>query len=884
MKKWLGLIFIRKGGIDEIYLHFCIRDSAPIIVCYKSKPMKKTYLRTKLIIPITFFFFILFSNLNAQDPQQGWNFQYPGDKFTDDAKLDLRYLNENYAGENGFIQLSEDGNSFVNGNGEPVRFWSINGGDQTRDFSDNDLAFFARFLSKVGVNMIRYHGSINPPGKGTMINDVDTDEVKAIWRMVAAMKKEGIYSTISPFWPHNGHMGGWVPEEWGIDGYSGTDDLWEVMYFSDTLKNAYKNWVKYLYTETNPYTGIPLKDDPAVGLIQIENEDGVFWWTISSVHPELAKVIRQKFYQWLIDKYGTIASAKAAWYNASTGDDDPDNGEMGVYHIWDATQPQSGGKALRINEQIQFFIEVQRNFYTEIHDYYRELGCKQLINGNNWKTADPNLLFDAERYTNASCEVLAVNRYYDPGHVGPNAGWRIDPGDHYVGKSALFVPHLLPVNIKQVSGHPMIVTESAWNLPNKYQAEGPFLIASYMSLTGVDSYYWFSPTSKSYDSNPYFTWAWVNGTQHPLFRWTISSPGQMAMFPANALLFRKGYIKPGETVVHEERSLASIYARKMPLISEENSFDPNRDSYDQINPSKETAVSPLAHLTGKVEVVYDGNPDSSKVSGDLESLIDYQNKDIKSSNNELNWDYKTGISIMDAPSAQGVCGFVGEKQLFELSDVTIETTNNYAAINVVAMDDKPIAESSKILIQVGTVSRPTGWKETAESFDMSGTTVDGFRIDNTGKMPWKCANTQVKLTIKNSSVNKATILDVAGYAKTEIPLTKSDNDVEIELPENTLYVVLEKGSGTKAEIQKKNKMNVYPNPNHGSFAIELPGSVNSEYALEIRNLLGQKIWEMQNLHQGKIDVNLENHSGGLLVVALKENDAVVETTKISIKN
>ncbi len=167
------------------------------------------------------------------------------------------------------------------------------------------------------------------------------------------------------------------------------------MYFSDTLKNAYKNRVKYLYTEKNTYTGIVLKDDPAVALIQIKNEAGVFWWTISSVKPEFEKIIMQKFYQ-------------------------------------------------------------------EIHDYYRNnLGCVQLINANNWKTADANLLFDAERYSNTSSEVLAVNRYNDPGHVGENSGWRINPGHYYVGNSVLFEPHKLPVNIKQVKGYPMLVTESA---------------------------------------------------------------------------------------------------------------------------------------------------------------------------------------------------------------------------------------------------------------------------------------------------------------------------------------------------------------------------------------------------------------------------------------
>ncbi len=838
-------------------------------------------MKTKFLIILVIIQSAIFSN--AQLPADGWSFSYPTDKFTDNALLDLRYLNEKTAGENGFIQLSSDGNSFQTENGEPIRFWSINGGDGTKDMSDADLAKFARFLAKMGVNMIRYHGSINPTGSN--INDVDKADVSAIWRMVAAMKKEGIYSTISPFWAHNGHMGNPAIKDWGIPGYSNSDDLWGVMYFSDTLKNAYKNWVKYLYTETNPFTGVALKDDPAVALIQVKNEDGLFWWTISSVKPEFEKIIMKKFYNWAIAKYGSDAAVKSAWSNASQSKDNWAAGELAMYNIWDATQPQSGGKSKRVSDQIQFLTETERNFYQEIHDYYRDsLHCPQLINANNWKTADANLLFDAERYANSSCEVLAVNRYFDPGHIGPNAGWRIDPGDNYVGNSVLFEPHKLPVNIKQVKGHPMLVTESGWNLPHKYQAEGPFLVSAFMSLTGVDSYYWFSPTSSAFDSNPYFTWANLPGGQHPMYRWTISTPGQLAMFPANALLYRKGYITQGETVVHEERKLQSMYDRKMPLISEENSFDPNRDSYDRINPAKETVVSPLAHLTGKIEVVYDGNSDSSKVSPQIEDLIDYQNKQITAGTNQLKWDYKNGICIMDAPSVQGVCGFTNTENTFELSDVTIETSNEYASIQLVAMDDKSIGNSSKILIQVGTVYQPTGWKESATEFDMSGTKVSGFKIENTGRMPWKCANTQVTLKIKNEVVNSALLLDAAGYPVSTIDMVQIGNELQITLPENAMYVMLVNTTHSNNIDLKEKGMKVFPNPSNGNFRVEIQNYKSSAYSMELLGLGGEKFLEIKNIQQSSFHVNTKNLANGIFLAVLKNEKGVVETEKIFIQN
>lgn len=149
---------------------------------------------------------------------------------------------------------------------------------------------------------------------------------------------------------------------------------------------------------------------------------------------------------------------------------------------------------------------------------------------------------------------------------------------------------------------------------------------------------------------------------------------------------------------------------------------------------------------------------------------------------------------MDAPAAQGICGFVGEEQNFELSDVSIETTNDYATINVVTLDDKPISKSSKILVQVGTVYRPTDWEDTATEYDMRGEKVSGYRIDNTGKMPWKAANTLVTLNIDNSIVKCATVLDAAGYPQSTIEVQQNGNKTQIDLPKDAMYVILDGGA------------------------------------------------------------------------------------------
>ena len=60
------------------------------------------------------------------------------------------------------------------------------------------------------------------------------------------------------------------------------------------------------------------------------------------------------------------------------------------------TIPKRGRQGRRVADQVAFFAETQRDFYAEIAAFYREeLGCRQLINASNWRTADQTLLDDS---------------------------------------------------------------------------------------------------------------------------------------------------------------------------------------------------------------------------------------------------------------------------------------------------------------------------------------------------------------------------------------------------------------------------------------------------------------------------------------------------------
>jgi hypothetical protein len=610
---------------------------------------------------------------------------------------------------------------------------------------------------------------------------------------VAACKKAGIYVTISPFWAHIGK----IPASWEIPGYTGKSGPTNLLFFYKPLQDGYKEWVRPLYTQVNPHTGVALKDDPAVAIVQIQNEDSLFFWTFSNLQGPLRGEFRKMFGDWCTKKYGSLKKTMAVWNDEAESQDNLEAGELGLINIWSFTaqapRPRDG-RERRMADQMNFMAEVQYNFHKEMADFYKnELGCKQIINPSNWRTADPVLLEDIERWTYTANEVAAINRYTGGVHVGQNNGYRIDPGHFFTSESCLRHPESFPGALKQTVGQPMIITEAAWVHPTLYQSEGPFMMATYHSMSGVDSLYWFAYDTETWQLDPTCPWWNVNG-KHPLRKWYGAYPMQAGMFPATAIAYRLGYIKRAEEpIVYEERSLKSLWYRNVPIISEAGKFDVNRDEGDFAPQSPiRQEVDRLAFMVGPVHVKYGGSERNSHV-GKLSDYIDRDKGTVKAVTGQIQLDYKTGVCTVDSPKFQGVCGFLKDAGgRFELSGVTIDSQNDYATVIAAAMDDKPLADSGKVLIQVGTVCRMTGWKVRDTEFEaQGGAALEGKEIIDPGSPPWLVANTKATVTIKNASVSRAILLDVGGYPEGELPVDKNGGTVTIKLPGNAMYVMLQ---------------------------------------------------------------------------------------------
>jgi hypothetical protein len=127
----------------------------------------------------------------------------------------------------------------------------------------------------------------------------------------------------------------------------------------------------------------------------------------------------------------------------------------------------------------------------------------------------------------------------------------------------------------------------------------------------------------------------------------------------------------------------------------------------------------------------------------------------------------------------------------QLSQVRIECATPYATIIAIALDDRPLADSGKVLIQVGTTCRPSGWASRPARFQARESIVDGFRILETGGTRWQVERANARVTLKTSKLTQARSLDANLMPARRLETKPSEGTLSLPLPEDALYVIVE---------------------------------------------------------------------------------------------
>lgn len=746
-------------------------------------------MKTSIHIPALTVLFA-FTTLNAQ---LYWDFDPPADSYTGEAINLKDILGQGPIGEDD--RLVVEGNNFVNlATGEPVRFWGVNIN------SNSNTSAAAAYYAKRGVNAARYHSSkalVDSNSSGYL--QISPSRLDNLHKAVANYSEEGIYLFLSEtFFP----LSFSINPLWGIDGYDqayidsgGNTRAYFILWFDEDLKSAYKDWLRQMLVAENPYNGLRIADDPGVANIELVNEDNLFFWSFSPDRVPVAqwRKVEAAMYDFVVTKYGSIETARSAWGTLSTRFNN-DNPEAGRLHVIPA-----GGTNLasiksftpadrrRVADQMEFLATTQRNWFGEMTQVLRDNGYQGGVIATNWKTSDSDsptsvsYLQDIEYWTYTAAGVLDNHHYFSAIKGVSASNGSVAPGDKYYAPPAVLEPRRLSVAVKQAEGYPSIVSELAWVAPNEYRSEASLIVGAYSGLNGLDGMFWFASEGES----------WLSGAG--MGRWPLNIPSKVGLFPAAALMYRRGDVAESPVLVREGKTTGSLYAGEPSLIKSIQGWDVSRDGSDfNFNPETgEGAIDSLAILAGRADIAYDTDEDF--VHPDLSALYSEDGKFVESFTGQLHTDFGEGLLTVDTPLTQAMAGFTGQAGTVTLSDVRLRLSNDFGSLAVVSLDGQPIAQSSRLLVQAGTRDRPTGWATTSWFTNVGSQNVEGREVLTVGIAPWQVqeADGRVIFSTTDRAVTRAVSLDENLRSKTALRTVAGASGITLTLPKDTLYTLIE---------------------------------------------------------------------------------------------
>jgi len=195
-----------------------------------------------------------------------------------------------------------------------------------------------------------------------------------------------------------------------------------------------------------------------------------------------------------------------------------------------------------------------------------------------------------------------------------------------------------------------------------------------------------------------------------------------------------------------------------------------------------SVIDPLACYAGRTQVRFTDTGGPPRLV-DLSAMIDHAGQTVVSSTHQLKLDYGKGTLIINAPAAQGVSGNLKSIGTVQTADVSIRSGMDLGQVIAIALDGKPLASSGRILLQVMSEERTSGYR-TADAGNGK------RRITDIGHDPWlvKELNGTVNFKCPDAGRLKVMPLDFDGYPTKRI----AGSAKEIQLDARTIYYLIEK--------------------------------------------------------------------------------------------
>lgn len=257
-------------------------------------------------------------------------FVVPWDDASPGTATDVTFLNAGPAGTNGYIVV-KDGHFIQSKNGQRIQFLGTNFAAGDAFPSHDDAEKVAARIAKLGINLVRLHHMDNSDwGQPQSIWDygyqdrqhISAAQLDRLDYLIAQFKKNGIYVNI------NLHVS---RQFTAADGFPASVSLIPTSFdkrvdeFDRRMILLQKKYAHDLLTHVNPYTGLSYADDPAVAVIEINNENSLvgdpwagFGAGLDSLPDPFRAELAGEWNVWLGSKYGNDARLQAAWLKGLT--------------------------------------------------------------------------------------------------------------------------------------------------------------------------------------------------------------------------------------------------------------------------------------------------------------------------------------------------------------------------------------------------------------------------------------------------------------------------------------------------------------------------------------------------------------------------------------
>lgn len=647
------------------------------------------------------------------------------------SPVDVSFLLDAPAGRHGFVKVAAG--HLVDGDGKRIRFWGVNITDWSKGSrqipTKQDAPLWAATLARYGINSVRFQFLDLETPRGLIerghgnTQTLDADQLDREDFFIAELEKKGVYVDFNllvgrPFSEGDGVRDAGLLRE----GAKGTS------LFDTRLIELQKQYARQLLTHTNPYTGHAYTDDPAVAIVEINNENaiGVGFRAPSAFYQTEVTAI----YNGWLARHRTPEQLSSLRTLTSTANDQP-------IPLMDRRGQTAQAPAERFRTEAEFFNDLERDYFTDMESFVkRTLGSKSLV----LATADHS-------HSSSGYPLLLATESMDI--IDGHTYWQHP--ESYVKKSPMvddpFNSTVVELSRSALSGKPYTVSEVNNPFPNDYAGEGIPILAAYAGLQDWDGIFWYTFEPKiDPDAKPYI------GDAFDL----SLDPVKMPELAEGALMFLRGDVSHARSISQRSYSRDQVFDSAL-LPSTERPYFTENFPLDL----------PLEH---EVRIASLDGPPTQAFAASTPPPI------IASDTGQLKWyttAHKAGLVTVDSDRTQGLIGFL-HTQTAPLGNLAARVDDPFCTLLLTSIDTQPISASSRLLlIAAGRV------ENTGQTWNSAGTDVTAW-----GGAPTRIEPVKGSITLKGLKPARAVSLqaiDGSGQPLGE-PVAASRSGDEWRLP------------------------------------------------------------------------------------------------------